>query len=55
MCVEVVWIQEKKKDEQLVKKMVGSDVTVVVLTGRLWTGWMDGVKRVLNERGMSVE
>ena len=35
--------------------VVCSDVRGMRLRGRPWTGWMDGVERVLNGRGMSVE
>ena len=41
---------ERMEEDQLVKKIVGSDVR---LRGRPKTGWMEGMKRVLNERGMS--
>ena len=37
------------------KRIIGSDVRDVRLRGRLRMGWMDDVKRMLNERGMSVE
>ena len=36
-------------------KIVGFSVRGVRLRGRLRTGWMDDVKRALNERGISVE
>ena len=36
------------------KRIVGSNVRGVRLRGRLQKGWMYGVKRALNERGMSV-
>ena len=46
---------ERMEDDQLVKRIVGSDVRVVRLKGGIKTGWMEGMKRALNERGMSVE
>ena len=36
----------------MVKIIVGSDVRGVRLRGRPRMGWMDGVKRALNERGI---
>ena len=42
-------------EDWLVKRIVGSDMRGVRLRGRPRTRWMHGVKRVLNERGMSVE
>ena len=39
----------------LMKRIVGSIVRGVMLRGRPQTGWMDILKRALNERGMSVE
>ena len=46
---------ERMEEDRLVKRIVGSDVRGVRLRGRPRTGWMDGVKRALNEREMSVE
>ena len=46
---------ERMEEDQLVKRIVGSDVRGVRLRGRSKTGWIDGVIRALNERGMSVE
>ena len=48
---------ERMEEDWLVKSTVGcdvKDVRRVRLRGRSRTGWMDGVKKVLNERGMSV-
>ena len=54
-CVDVVKLMERMEEEdQLVKRIVGFDVGGVRLRGPQ-TGWMNGVKRALNERGMSVE
>ena len=39
-------------EDQLVKSKVESDVRVVRLRGRPPTGWMEGVKRTLNESEM---
>ena len=41
--------------DQLVKKIMESDVRGVRLRGRGQMGWIDDVKRQLNERGMFVE
>ena len=41
-------------EDRLVKRKVGSDVRSVWVRGRPQTGWMDGVKRALSVRGMSV-
>ena len=38
---------ERMQEDQLVKRIVGSNVRGVRLRGR---PWMDGVKRALNER-----
>ena len=43
------------EEDQLVKKIMGSDVRGMRLRGRTQMGWMNGVKRALNKRGMSVE
>ena len=40
--------------DRLGKRIVGSDVTGWEEDHK-WDGWMDGVKRVLIERGISVE
>ena len=45
----------RQMEDRLVKRIVVSDVSGVRLTERPRTGWMDGVKRALNERVMSVE
>ena len=45
---------ERMKEDRLVKRIVGSDVRGVRLRGRPRTGWMNGVRRALNERGRSV-
>ena len=37
------------------KRIVGSDVRGVRLRERPRMGWMDGMKKVLNEKGMSVQ
>ena len=39
----------------MVMKIARSNMRDVILRRRAQTGWMDGVKRALNERGMSVE
>ena len=46
---------ERMDGERLVKKINGSDARGVRLRGRPRMGWMDGVKRALDARGMSVE
>ena len=46
---------ERMQDDKLVKRLVGSDVGGGRLRGRPRLGWMDCVKRALNERGMTVE
>ena len=43
------------EEEQLVKTIIGSDARSVRLRGRARMGWMDGVKRALNEREMFME
>ena len=47
--------KERMDEDQLVKRKVGPDVRGVRLRGRRRTGWIDGAKRELNERRMSVE
>jgi len=51
------WFGHTKRmdGESLVEKINGSDVRGVRLRGRPGMGWMDGVKRALDARGMSVE
>ena len=51
---EVVWTQRMEED-RLVKKIVKSNVRSMRLRGRPRTGWIDSVKRALNERVISVE
>ncbi len=46
---------ERMEEEGLVKKVTRSDVRGVRPRGRPRMGWLDGVKRALGERGMSVE
>ena len=46
---------ERIGEDQLVKRLVGSDVRGVRLRGRSQTEWMDGVKRAMNERGTYME
>ena len=43
------------KNDQLVKRILGSDVRGVRLREKLRTGWMRGVKRALNGKRMTVE
>ena len=45
----------EKMDEELIIKMVNSDVDGNRCRGRLKLGWTDGVRRALWGRGMSVE
>ena len=46
---------ERIKEDLLVKIIVGSGVGGKRFNGRLRMGWMDSVKRGLNERRMCVE
>ena len=46
---------ERMQDGKLVKRLVRSDVGGGRLRGRPRLGWMDCVKRALNERGMTVK
>ena len=46
---------ERMEEEHLVKKIVRSDATGVRPRGRPQMGWIDGVKRALDARGMTVE
>ena len=43
---------DKMEEDQLVKRIVVSDVKGVRLRGRPRIGWMDGVIRALHERGL---
>ena len=45
---------ERMDNERLLKKVVNAKVDGRSSRGRLWFGWMDGVKRALNDRGMDV-
>ena len=51
-CVEVVWTHERMEENQMVNRIIGSDVRGVSLRERPLVGWMDGVKRLLNERNI---
>ena len=54
----VLWwfgYMDRIEEDWLVKRKVRSNVKSVRLRGRPQTGWIDGVKRVLHEIGMSVE
>ena len=46
---------ERMEEERLVKKIVRSDVTGVRPRARPRMGWIDGVRRALDERRMTVE
>ena len=46
---------EGMEEDQLMKRILRSNMKGVRLRGRPRIGWMDGLKRVLNERGMFVE
>ena len=46
---------ERMDEERLVKRIVGSEVRGVRTRGRPRMCWMDGVKRALDVRGLSVE
>ena len=46
---------ERMEEERVVKRITGSDVRGERPRGRPRMGWMDGVKRALDARGMSVE
>ena len=46
---------ERLEEECLVKRITRSDVRGVRPRGRPHMGWIDGVKRALDARGMSVE
>ena len=46
---------ERMDEEHLVKRIIRSDAMGERPRGRPRMGWMDGVKRALDERGMSVE
>ena len=43
------------EEDQLVKRIIGSDESDMKLRERLQMGWMNSVKRALNKRGMSEE
>ena len=45
---------ERMEDERLLKKVMNSRVDGRVIRGRPRLGWMDGVRRALQERGMDV-
>ena len=45
---------ERMENERLAKQIVGSEVSGPRARGRPRLGWMDGVKRALDARGMSV-
>ena len=46
---------ERMDEDRMVKKIMRSDAGGARLRGRPRLGWMEGVKRALSERGMSVE
>ena len=46
---------ESMEENQLEERIVGSNVRVVRLRGKPRTGWMDSMKKALNETEMSVE
>ena len=48
------WFEHMKRieNDRLVERITGSDVRGVKLRGRPQMGWMDDVKRALNERPM---
>ena len=46
---------ERMEESRLVKKIYRSEARGVTLQGRPQLRWMDGVKKALNDRGMSVE
>ena len=45
----------ERMEDQLLKKIMGSDVRGVRLRGRLQMEWIYGVKKALNEKGVFVE
>ena len=45
---------ERMDNEQLLKKVMNAKVNGRSARGRPRFGWMDGVKRALNDRGMDV-
>ena len=46
---------ERMEDDWLVKRVVGSNVKGMKLRERPQTEWMNVVKRLFNEKGMSME
>ena len=46
---------EGMEEDRLMKRILRSNMKGVRLRERPRIGWMDGLKRVLNERGISVE
>ena len=46
---------KRMENDQLVKRIIESDVRGMCLREWPKTAWINGVKRVLNGRGMSVE
>ena len=56
-CEELVLFghMEGRKEDWLVKRIVGSNVRGVRLRGSLRMGWLEGVKRTLNGGGRCVE
>ena len=45
---------ERMENERLLKRVVNAGVEGRVLRGRPRFGWMDGVKRALNERNLDI-
>ena len=45
---------ERMENEQLVKKVMNAKVDGTGVRGRPRCGWMDGVKRALNDRRLDV-
>ena len=45
---------ERMDDERLLKKVLKSKVDGISVRGRPRFGWMDGIKRALNDRMMDV-
>ena len=55
MCAELVWQYGENGGGSVGKRIIGSDERSMRLKGKPQMQWIDIVKRVLNERGMSVK
>ncbi len=46
---------ERMDDGRMTKRVMKAGVNGRGMRGRPWYGWMDGVKRALRDRGLTVE